>query len=348
MKRLNLFFRTLLAVTIALLIGAVLIIVSGHNPIEAYLALFKGAFFDYYGFGNTLVRLSPILLAGLAVLVPLRAGLYNIGAEGQIYMGALFATITALYAPEQQPVVHIVFCSLAGMAGGALWAAIPGVLRAYFNVNEVIITLLLNYVAINIVSFFVSGPMMEPGAPYPYSKEISDNLWLPYILPGTDAHAGSIIGLVLTLLITFVFSLTRLGARVDLAGANPVAAAYTGLNVKKTILLSMAFGGAMAGLAGTFEILGLKYRLFHLFSHGYGYDGIVVAFLSAGQPILLPIAALFLSGLKAGANIMQRSVGTEASIVIAIQGLVVIFIAIDVVLREKNITLRQVLKRRKQ
>ena len=103
----------------------------------------------------------------------------------------------ALYVPDLNPALHIILCSFAGMAGGALWAAIPGFLRAYFKVNEVIITLLLNYVAINIVSFFVSGPMMEPGAPYPYSKEISENLWLPYILPGTDAHAGALIGLIL-------------------------------------------------------------------------------------------------------------------------------------------------------
>jgi simple sugar transport system permease protein len=330
---------TLGAVCAALAIGALFILISGNNPLTAYGVLFKGAFFDYYGFGDTLVRFSPILLTGLAVVVPLRAGLFNIGAEGQIYMGGLFASLVALYLPPMPSVLHIFLCSLAAAIGGGLWALIPGLLRAVYNVNEVIVTLLLNYVAINLVSFAVSGPMMAPNAPYPYSAEIPESLWLPYILPRTDAHAGVIIGLVLAVICVVVLRYTTTGLKVGMVGANPVAAQYAGISVKTTLIASMTLGGALAGLAGAYEILGLKYRLFHLFSDGYGYDGIVVAFLASGQALFVPLAALFLSGLKSGASIMQRSVGTEASIVSAVQGLVVIFVAVDVMCRKRGIRL---------
>ena len=150
------------AVLAALLVGAVLVLIADHDPIRAYATLFHGAFLDYFGFADTLVKLSPILLAGLAVALPLRAGLFNIGAEGQIYLGALFATVLALYGPPLPGWLGILLCAAAGMVGGALWAAIPALLRAYRNINEVIVTLLMNYVGINIVNFFVSGPMMAP------------------------------------------------------------------------------------------------------------------------------------------------------------------------------------------
>jgi len=244
--------KSLWAVIGALMVGAVLIAISGSNPLTAYQALFKGAFFDYYGFATTLVKMSPILLAGLAVLLPLRVGQFNIGAEGQIYLGALFATVAALYLPEMPGWLHILVCILAGMLGGALWGAIPGYLKAYHGINEVIITLLMNYVGIDLVNYFVSGPMMAEGAPYPYSPEIREALWLPILMPRTDAH---------------------LGVGVGLAFKNPVAARYAGISVRRSIFLTMVLGGSLAGLAGTFEVLGLKYRLFHHFSAGYGFDG---------------------------------------------------------------------------
>jgi len=340
--------KSLWAVLAALIAGAVLIIISGSNPLAAYLALFKGAFFDYYGFATTLVKLSPILLAGLAVLLPLRVGQFNIGAEGQIYLGALFATAAALYLPEMPGWLHIPVCILAGMLGGALWGAIPGYLKAFHGINEVIITLLMNYVGIDLISYFVSGPMLAEGAPYPYSPEIREVLWLPLLLPGTDAHLGVAVGLVFALLLIVVFRYTSFGFSLDTVGKNPAAARYAGISVRRSIFVTMALGGALAGLAGTFEVLGLKYRLFHQFSAGYGFDGIVVAFLAAGNPVWVPLAAIFLSGLKAGANIMQRAVGVETTVVEAIKGLVVIFIAAGLAIRYNESFWARILTRRRQ
>jgi general nucleoside transport system permease protein len=325
--------RTVWAVLLALLVGAVLIQVGGASPVAAYQALFGEAFFDYFGFGATLVKFSPIVLAGLAVALPLRAGMFNVGAEGQIYLGALFCTIAALYLPEMNPALHLAICGLAGATGGALWAGIAGYLKAYRGINEVIVTLLLNYVGINLVSYAASGPMMEVDAPYPYSPEVPSYLFLPYIMVPTDAHAGAIVGVLIAVALGLVLKYTTYGFAVTTVGLNPQAAHYAGIRVQRQMVATMMLGGALAGLAGAFEILGVKYRLFHMFSPGYGFDGIVVAFMASANPWLVPIAALFFSGLRSGAQVMQRAVGVDSTVVDAIQGLVVVFVAASLAIR---------------
>jgi len=325
--------KSVWAILCALLVGAIVIMAGGSDPLAAYAALFHGAFFEYHGIATTLVKMSPLLLAGLAVVLPLRAGLFNIGAEGQIYLGALFATLAALYLPAMPGWLHITVCSLAGMLGGALWALVPAYLKAWHNINEVIVTLLMNYIGINLISYAVSGPMMDEGAPYPYSAEIREDLWLPHILPRTDAHLGVVIGVALAVLMYFVLERTSIGYSINTVGRNPQAARYAGMSVRQHIVWSLVAGGALAGLAGTYEVLGLKYRLFHMFSAGYGYDGIVVAFLSGSHPLYAILAALFLGGLRSGANIMQRAVGVPTTVVDSIEGLVVIFVATSLAFR---------------
>jgi general nucleoside transport system permease protein len=325
--------RSIWAVLTALLCASVLFVIAGADPIQAYVTLFGEAFFDYFGFGATVVKFSPILLAGLAVALPLKAGLFNVGGEGQIYMGALFCTIAALFLPFLHPAIHLPLCIAAGALGGAFWAFIAGWLKAYRGINEVIVTLLLNYVGINLVSYAAGGPLMEEGAPYPYSPEVPTALHLPYILPPTDAHAGAPAGLVLALCLALLMRYTTFGFAMTIVGNNAQAARYAGISVEHQILYAMSLGGALAGLAGAFEILGLKYRLFHMFSAGYGFDGIVVAFIASANLAFLPIAALFLAGLRAGAQLMQRAVGVDSTIVDAIQGLVVMFVAASLALR---------------
>ena len=339
--------RPLWAVLAALLLGAGLIAVAGVNPLAAYSALFGGAFFDYYGLGGALVKTSPILLAGLAVIVPLRAGLLNIGVEGQIYMGGLCSTLAALLAPQMPGFIHIPVCVLAGALGGGLWGLIPGYLKACHGINEVIVTILLNFIAINIVSYVTGGPLLQEGAPYPYSEEIGQHLWLPRIMTGTDAHIGVIAGLVLAVVIFLVLRYTTVGFALDTLGKNRQAAQYAGIPVRRCVMLTMFAAGAIGGLAGAFEVLGLKYRLYHLFSPGFGFDGIVVAFLALQNPLLAPLAAFFLSGLKSGALVMQRAVGLESTIVEAIQGLVIIFVAASLAFSGQRTFWRRFLDRRR-
>ena len=291
------FLKSIWAILAALALGSILIMLTGANPLTAYGALFHGAFLEYHGLATTVVKMCPLLLASLAFIVPLRAGLFNIGGEGQIYIGALFSTVVALYLPQMPGFIHIVVCCLAGALGGMVWGLIPALLKVYGRANELIITLLLNYVAINLVSYFVSGPMMEEGAPFPYSKEIPESLFLPYILPGTDAHLGTVIALGLAVLLYFVFERTTTGLSMLTMGRNPRACQYAGLSLKRLTIFSFCVGGGLAGLAGTLEVLGLKYRLFHMFSPGYGFDGIVVAFLAGVKPLFVIISSVFLAGL---------------------------------------------------
>lgn len=325
--------RTIFAVLLALLVGAVLMLSVGADPWNAYKALFGESFLDYFGLSNTLVKTSPILLAGLAVVIPLRAGVYNIGGEGQIYLGGLFATIVALAIPDTGSWTGIPLVMIAAVAGGAFWAAIPAVLRAYYGINEVIVTLLMNFIGIQIVSYAVAGPMLAKSAPYPYSEEISESLHLPHFMLRTDAHLGVLFAVVLSLAFYWFFRRTTAGRAIDIVGRSPSAAQYAGIAVPRQILVAMMLGGGMAGLAGGFEVIGHKYRLFHMFSNGFGYDGIVAAFIAMGSALWLPLVAFFLAGLKAGAGIMERSAGIERSVVDAIQGIVVIMVAASLALR---------------
>ncbi|MFC3393756.1 ABC transporter permease [Brenneria rubrifaciens] len=319
--------RMVWAVFASFALGSLLILATGHNPFEAYAALFRGAFFDYYGLADTLIKMCPMLLTGLAVIIPMRCGLLNVGGEGQIYIGGLAAAAVALYLPALPTGLHLLLCLLAGMIGGGLWGAIPGYLRAARGINEVIVTLLMNYVGINIVSYFAGGPMMQEGAPYPYSNEISENLWLPIFLPNTDTHIGVIIAAVLSTIIFWVLRYTTVGFALAAVGKSPKAAQYAGMSIPRHVIGSMIAGGAIAGLAGAIEVIGVKYRLYHLFSPGYGYDGIVVAFMASLNPLLAMLSAFFLAGLSTGAQYMQRAIGLDVTAIEALRGLIVIFVA---------------------
>lgn len=339
--------KTVWAVVLSLLIGAMLIAMTGHSPMRAYQALFGGAFFDYWGFSATLTKICPLIFAGLAVTLPLRVGLFNVGAEGQIYMGGLLATLLALYFGHLPAWIAIPSAMIAGMIGGACWALIPALLKAYKNLNEVIVTLLMNYIAINIVSYAVGGPLRAANAPYPYSEEISESYWLPFLMPDTDAHIGVLFGLIAAFAVYAILRFTSVGFGMNTVGHNPHAALYAGLSVRRTIIYSMLIGGSLAGLAGTFEVIGLKHRLFHLFSDGYGYDGVVIAFLANANALGVVAASIFMAGLESGANVMQRAVGVPVTVIDAIKGLVVIFVAASLAFSFQRSTWARVLQRRR-
>lgn len=324
-----------LAIAAALLVGAGLIAIAGVNPLQAYSVLFTEALANYYGFGNTLTKTAPLLLASLGVLVALKAGQFNIGAEGQIYLGGLGSAIVGLTLHGLPAFIHSFLALLGGFGLGALWGLIPGYLKAYRGVNEVITTLLLNYIAQNFVSYMVSGPLMEPKAPSPFSPPIDVAAQLPIILPQTQAHAGVLLGLVATGILGFVLTQSPWGYQIETVGQNPTAAKYAGMSVQRTILLVMALSGGLAGLAGSGEVMGLKYRLFENFSPGYGFDAIAIAFLSRGNLAGLVLISLFFGALRSGANVMQRSAGVPVTVVYAIQGLTVLFIAIGLVLERR-------------
>ncbi len=325
----------IIAIASALLVGAVLIALAGANPVKAYTVLFTESLADYYGFGSTITKTTPLVLAGLAVLAALKAGQFNIGAEGQIYLGGLGSTLIGLYLQPLPALLHVPLALLGGFLFGAIWGGIPGYLKAVRGVNEVITTLLLNYIAINLVSYLVNAPLIEPGAPSAYSPLIAESVKLPIILAKTQAHAGIFVGLMVAAILWVVLARSPLGYQIEAVGLNPVAARYAGMSVKRTIMLVMALAGGLAGLAGACEVMGLKYRLFDQFSPGYGYDAIAIAFLSRGNIAGVVATSLFFGALRSGANVMQRSAGVPLTVVYAIQGLTVLLIAISFAIERK-------------
>ncbi len=249
---------SLIAIASALIVGAILILLAGANPLTAYTALFQESLSTYFGFGNTLTKMTPLLFTSLGVLVALRAGQFNIGGEGQIYLGALGSTLIGLYLQGLPAWIHILMALLAGFLFGAVWGWIPGYLKAVRGVNEVITTLLLNYIAINLVSYLVQNPLKAPTAPSPYSPLIAKSAQLPIILPGSLAHAGILLGLIAAGILWVLLVRSPLGYQITTVGFNPVAAHYAGISVKGTIMLVMALAGGLAGLAGATEVDGFK------------------------------------------------------------------------------------------
>ncbi|MBW4668259.1 MAG: ABC transporter permease [Cyanomargarita calcarea GSE-NOS-MK-12-04C] len=322
----------LIAILSALLVGAILIIIAGANPITAYTALFQESLSTYFGFGNTLTKMTPLLFTSLGVLIALKAGQYNIGGEGQIYLGALGSTLIGLYLQNLPTFIHIPLALSAGFIFGGIWGFIPGYLKAIRGVNEVITTLLLNYIAINLISYLVQNPLKEPNAPSPYSPLIAKSAQLPIILPGSLAHAGILFSAIAAVILWVIINRSTLGYQIKAVGFNPNASRYAGMDVQRTIILVMTLAGGLAGLAGSCEVMGLKYRLFDLVSPGYGFDAIAIAFLSRGSVIGVVLSSLFFGALRSGANVMQRSAGVPVTVVYAIQGLTVLFIAISLAL----------------
>ena len=326
----------ILAIVAALVVGAILILIAGANPLTAYTVLFQESLANYYGFGNTLTKTAPLLLASLGILIALRGGQFNIGGEGQIYLGGLGSTLIGLSFPDLPSPIHLPLALLGAFLFGAIWGAIPGYLKAVRGVNEVITTLLLNYIAINLISYLVQNPLGEPGAPSPYSPPIASSARLPIILPQTLAHAGIIVGLLATVVVWVLLRRSSLGYQIEVVGLNPQAARYGGISVEKTIVLVMALAGGLCGLAGACEVMGLKYRLFENFSPGYGFDAIAIALLSRSNLAGVVFTSLFFGALRSGANVLQRSANVPVTIVYAIQGLTVLFIAVSLAIEKGN------------
>ncbi|MBO8181472.1 MAG: ABC transporter permease [Archaeoglobus sp.] len=312
------------SIVASLLFVGILLLAIGVNPFEAYGVMLTRAFGTKFGLTELFVKAAPIILTGLAVSIPLRAGLWNIGAEGQLYMGAFAASWVALYFSPPSAVLPlmVIFGLLAGMA----WASVPGILKAKFDLNEIISTLLLNYVAIYWVEYLVYGPMRGKEVyNFPYSDLFPDYAILPRFL-GTRFHVGVIASFIIALVIYILLKKTSYGFAIKVVGSNPKAAEFAGTSREKMIISAMLIGGAIAGFAGMMEVSGLHLRLRAAVSPGYGYTGIPVALLARGNPVFV-IAAAFLFGLLyVGGSAMQTTFGIPVAIVDVFQALVVLFI----------------------
>lgn len=320
--------RTLIGVLMGLVVGAILIAISGVNPIEAYGYLLKGAFGNAQSFSNVLVRCSPLLLGGVGVAIGNKAGVWNTGVEGYMYLGALGAAVVAIPEFGLPPFLHIVLVFLSGMFFAGLWGLIPAYLRAYKGVNEVTCTIMLNYVAIYFTNWMVSAPqpLAEVGAFYPMSKLFQDSALLPAMMKGSSLHIGPFIGIVICLLFFFILNYTSFGFKTRMLGANIHASQYSGVNVRKQVVFAMLIGALLGGLSGAIEICGLKRRVYMGFVTGLGYESVAVALLAQGNPLAVIISALFFAVLKAGGVTMSIETGVSASMTDIIIAFCVLFV----------------------
>ena len=327
----------LLAVLTALALGAVVIVGTGGDVLLAYQGLWEGSLGRPQSFSETLVWATPYIFGGLAVALAFKAGLFNIGVEGQISVGSL-ASVFIGYAARGIPFpLHVILAVLAGTLAGAAWGAIPGLLKARTGAHEVIVTIMLNYVAIQMTSFLVSGPMKDPNPLIANAQtpKILQSARLPPLLPDPAyrVHWGVVVALVAAVAIWWLLQRSTLGFEIRTVGANPQAARYAGIGVGRTIVLAMALSGALAGLGASLEVVGLNYYHTAGFSVGYGFDSIAVALLGRGDPVGVIPSALLFGALRAGSSRMQFLSQIPIDIINIIQALVLIFVAAPALIR---------------
>lgn len=326
-RRVKATLSSLGAVALSLVVGGVLVVIAGGDPIAAYGALIDGAFGSPYALGQMLVLAVPLLIIGLGLALAFRGRVYNIGAEGQLFMGALAAGVVAIFLPVSFDPVLILAAVLAGVAAGAAWGGIVGALRARWGVNEVITSLLLNFVAILIFTYCVRRPLRAPGSPDLQGRAIDPNAELP-ALPDLAVHVGVFVAIALVPVAAYLMARTPFGMRVRMLGFNREAARAAGVNAGRMALGLMLISGGLAGLAGALQTLGVAERLDLGISQGYGFTAIVVALLGRLNAFGVLLAAIFIAVLQSGGQAMSVTEGLPYAIVLAIPGVFVVFLLI--------------------
>ncbi len=316
----------LFSLAAALFSGGVFLFFMGVSPLQAYRAILTSALGDAYGLSETVVKAIPLIMAGIAVMLSFTMLIWNIGAEGQIFMGAIAATAMVRFFYSDSRVVMLLLMFLAAAAAGGTWAAIAGFFRAKWNVNEIITTLMLNYVAMNFLNYFVFGPWRDPSSlGFPMTPPFPDSARLP-VFWGTRIHGGLVLALLLPLLFWVILKFTRWGYEIRVMGENPKAAGFAGMNYLKNVVLVMFISGAIAGIAGMCELAGLQGRLQHGFSGGYGFTAIIVAWLARLHPIAIIFVSFLMGILLVGGETLQIVMRLPLSSVMVLQGLILFFV----------------------
>jgi simple sugar transport system permease protein len=327
------------SVIVAFFISGIILWIIGAQPLKVFRFFFDATFGSWAVISDTLVKATPLILVGLACTVAFTMKLWNIGAEGQFYFGAFFASLVVLIPlvpPESPKAVIIGAMMFMGLVGGAIWGAIPGALKAYLNINEIITTLMLNYIAILWNNFWIFDRWSDGG--FQMTPSFEKSAWLPRLtdyarqypgLAGFTLHFGFIIALIAVVIVWWILRRSKWGYEVKLTGDNKEAARYAGINIKRNIILVMMFSGALAGLAGTIEVSGVVHRLQERISSGYGFTGIIIAWLAKLNPFaVVVVSILFGALLVAGREIQPSGLAT------LIQGIVLFMvISSEVLLR---------------
>jgi len=321
-----------LAATLAAVgIGAAVLTTIGVDALAVYRVILTDPLADVYGITEILVRSVPLILIALGIAVAFRSGILNIGAEGQMQIGIIAAAAVAIALPTAPKALLLPLVLVVGALGGALWGGIAGTLKARLGVNEILSTVMLNYIAAQVYSFLLRGPMIDPdeltvGSGTPQTVRLPRGAWLDRLVPGTRLHAGLLIALAMAVLVWLLLWRTSTGFRLRASGAEPRAARYAGIRVERSLIGAMLISGGFAGLAGAIELTGVHRRAIEAISSGYGFSGIVVALFGALHPAFIVPSAVFFGLLLIGADMTQRSMSVPANMVYVLQGAIILSI----------------------
>jgi general nucleoside transport system permease protein len=327
------------SVVLSMLIGSIIVKATGGDPVLAYGALLQGAFGGPHQIGETVMRSTPLVFTGLAVAFAFRANLFNIGAEGQLVIGALGAAWLGLVFSGLPSWAGIPLVMVGAALFGAAWAFIPALLKAKVGAHEVITTMMFSWIALYLSSYIVNGPLADRSG-IPQTPMLPQSMWFPTLdriipgLPANRAHLGFVLALVLVFLVAWVLRRTTLGYSVRAVGYNPLASENGGISIARTTIYALCISGALAGIAGASEVLGVQHRLFDQVSAGagFGFTGIAVALLAKNNPVGVVFAAILFGALNAGAATMQLEANVSEKIIMIIQALVIFFVGAETII----------------
>ena len=334
------------AILLALLVGAVMLLALGADPVKAYEALIQGAFGNINAVADTLVKATPLLFVGVGICISFRGGVLNIGGEGQIIIGALSATMVALNMPSAPGWLIIILAMTAGFLGGAVWGGIAGYLKARLDVNEILSTIMLNAIAVQLMNYLLAGPLIDPvqierGTRIPETARFPASTDLPRLVP-TRLNLGFAIAILLAFVVWGLLWRTTIGYRIRAVGLNMSAARFAGIPVGTYAMMALTLSGALAGMAGAVQVLGLNHRMFTDgsaagFTGNAGFNGIVTALFGGLHPLGTIPASIIFGALLVGANRLQRAVQVPSSLITALNGLIVIFVVATQIWRYRQL-----------
>jgi len=326
---------SIIAICIAFILCGIIVAIKGVNPLEALWVSIDTTLLTGYGISEVLVKATPLIFCGLAVGIALTSKVWNIGAEGQLYMGGLFATAVVMHLPTMPTFIQLTVMMIAGGIGGAFWAFIPAVLKIRYKVDEIITTLLLNYVAIYLVDHLIFG-IWKNEDNYPFTPEFPVQAHLP-LLGFERVHFGIILAIIATIIIFLLMKYSSWGYKVRMTGASTQSAKYSGINVKKIMFSIFLVSGLLAGLAGMSEVAGVQYKLQHQLSMGFGFTGIIVAWLARANPVGIVVYSLFMSAVITGSEMLEMLMELPASMGTIAQGIILFAILGSELFKSYNI-----------
>ena len=333
-ERLRALLGQVLAVASAIALGSVVIVVVGESPLRVFATLLRGAFGDPARIAGTLLQTTPILVCGIGACISFRGGLFNIGIEGQLFMGGFAAVMVGLYLPLP-PLLHVVAGMVAAMAAGLAWIAIPAFFRARYNANEVVSTILSNYVAVLFTSYLTIFIFKRPGG-WSETPPVLPSSHLPELFAFSRLNWGLVIGVLLAVVVQLYFRHTPRGYAMTIMGQNPKFAEYGGVDIRRHVLLVLLASGAIGGLAGGIEALGVHHRFMEGFAPGFGFDGVIAALLANGHPIGTIGTALFFGSLRSGSLLLEVETNASREIITVIQALIILSVSAQFLMRRRG------------